>query len=110
MGFEGWEDQCEREEAALVPRRLHLHHALGRPHRRHLGASISLFRYVSTVHQGSVVVFSNYAWWSYTDTTSPTYCAHTPMLFAFVLLLVSCQSKYLDMFPMKLFILAAKNL
>jgi len=37
---------------------------------------------------GSVLVFSNYASWSYTDTTSPSYCAHTPMLFAFVLLLV----------------------
>ena len=44
---------------------------------------------VFVVIWGSVVVFSNYAWWSYTDTTSPTYCAHTPMLFAFVLLLVS---------------------
>ena len=37
VGAEGWEDQCEREEAALVPRRLHLHHALGRPHCRRLG-------------------------------------------------------------------------
>ena len=39
-----------------------------------------------------MVVFSNYSWWTYTDTTSPTYCAHTPMLFAFVLLLVSLTS------------------
>ena len=46
--------------------------------------------------QGSVVVFSNYAWWTYTDTTSPTYCAHTPMLFAFVLLLVSLTSSLLE--------------
>jgi hypothetical protein len=38
--------------------------------------------------QGSVVVFGNYSSWSYTDPASAHYCAHTPMLFAFVLLLV----------------------
>ena len=43
-----------------------------------------------------MVVFSNYGWWTYTDTTSPTYCAHTPMLFAFVLLLVSLTSSLLE--------------
>merc|ERR1711953_514910 len=55
-----------------------------------LGVSTSLMLLADliVVIWGSVVVFSNYAWWSYTDTTSPTYCAHTPMLFAFVLLLV----------------------
>ena len=37
VGFKGWQDQREREEAALVPRRLHLPHAPGRPHRCHLG-------------------------------------------------------------------------
>ena len=43
-----------------------------------------------------MVVFSNYSRWTYTDTTSPSYCAHTPMLFAFVLLLVSWTSSLLE--------------
>ena len=54
-----------------------------------VSTSIMILADLIVVIWGSVVVFSNYAWWSYTDTTSPTYCAHTPMLFAFVLLLVS---------------------
>ena len=54
-----------------------------------VSTSIMLLADLIVVVWGSVVVFSNYASWSYTDTTSPSYCAHTPMLFAFVLLLVS---------------------
>jgi len=53
-----------------------------------VSTSIMLLADLIVVVWGSVVVFSNYASWSYTDTTSPSYCAHTPMLFAFVLLLV----------------------
>ena len=98
MGAERWEDQCERKKIALVPWRVHLHYAPCRPDRRHLGAFTP---YIfspspSLCLQGSVVVFSNYGWWTYTDTTSPTYCAHTPMLFAFVLLLVSWTSSLLE--------------
>ena len=38
--------------------------------------------------QGSIVVFSNYSSWSYTDHESEYYCHKTPMLFAFILLLI----------------------
>ena len=98
MGAERWEDQCERKKIALVPWRVHLHYAPCRPDRRHLGAFKLYIFFPSPCLclQGSVVVFSNYAWWTYTDTTSPTYCAHTPMLFAFVLLLVSLTSSLLE--------------
>jgi len=37
---------------------------------------------------GSIVVFSNYSSWSYTDHESEYYCHKTPMLFAFILLLI----------------------
>ena len=62
-----------------------------------VSTSIMLLADLIVVVWGSVVVFSNYASWSYTDTTSPSYCAHTPMLFAFVLLLVSWSILCLNM-------------
>ena len=38
--------------------------------------------------QGSVVVFSNYSSWTYTDHSSDNFCEKTPMVFAFSLLLI----------------------
>ena len=46
------------------------------------------------VLQGSVVVFSSWPNWTSTDMMSKDYCKDTPMMFAFVLLLVSWVCYY----------------
>ena len=38
--------------------------------------------------QGSVVVFTTYSSWTYSDPESEYYCHKTPMVFAFILLLI----------------------
>ena len=38
--------------------------------------------------QGSVVVFTSYSSWTYDDPGNDYYCHKTPMLFAFILLLI----------------------
>ena len=38
--------------------------------------------------KGSVVVFTTYSSWTYSDPESEYYCHKTPMLFAFILLLI----------------------
>ena len=38
--------------------------------------------------QGSVVVFTSYSSWTYDDPENDYYCHKTPMLFAFILLLI----------------------
>merc|ERR1712173_44262 len=43
---------------------------------------------VVVVIWGSVVVFTNYASWTYEEPSSDSFCHKTPMLFAFILLLI----------------------
>lgn len=51
-------------------------------------SSIVIICDVIVVIWGSIVVFTNYASWTYTDPGSSTFCHKTPMLFAFILLLI----------------------
>ena len=47
--------------------------------------------FIKTCLQGSVVVFTSYSSWTYTDPASDYYCHKTPMVFAFVLLLIKVE-------------------
>ena len=53
-----------------------------------LTSSIVVLCDLIVVIWGSVVVFSNYSSWTYTDQTSEDFCEKTPMVFAFTLLLI----------------------
>ena len=64
-----------------------------RPHSGYLGKTVCLratllLSLSLPLWQGSVVVFSNYSSWTYTDHSSPDFCEKTPMVFAFTLLLI----------------------
>ena len=52
-----------------------------------------LSNFMSLFYQGSIVVFGSYKAWSNldldTDTEDPNFCLNTPMMFAFVLLILS---------------------
>ena len=50
---------------------------------------VSLYLSYCVAVQGSVVVFGSWAEWTDTDLTSQHYCKKTPMMFAFVLLILS---------------------
>ena len=47
-----------------------------------------LFKLFIINMKGSVVVFTTYSSWTYSDPESEYYCHKTPMLFAFILLLI----------------------
>ena len=53
-----------------------------------LTSSIVVLCDLIVVIWGSVVVFSNYSSWTFTDPTSEDFCEKTPMVFAFTLLLI----------------------